>query len=73
MADSAELPVSLQDVQEAATRIAPYIHTTPVRLRPLNDQRCSKLPAGCLLRPQAAAAAAAAAATAAKPFFVSLE
>ena len=51
MADSVDLPVSLLDVQEAATRIAPYIHTTPVRLRPLNDLRCyMKLPAGCLPR-----------------------
>lgn len=28
---SAELPVSLKDVQEAAARVAPWVHTTPVR------------------------------------------
>ncbi|PRW57516.1 serine racemase [Chlorella sorokiniana] len=30
MADSTALPVSLQDVEEAAGRVAPWVHTTPV-------------------------------------------
>lgn len=30
---TSDLPITLQDVQQAAQRIKPYIHTTPVSLR----------------------------------------